>query len=503
MMVAMTITQRRGDRRTDRDVADALVVGRRIRAIRKQRGMTLEALARAVDRAPSQISALENGHREPRLGMLGRVAEALDVPVGELIIDDAPDERAALEIELERIQRSVGFSSLGLPAVRVGPRLADDALRTIVGLYRRIEQLRDERQATPEEARRANAELRREMREHDNHFEEIEAEAQRLLAAIGYTGGPLPQRLTAAAADHLGVTLHYVDDLPQSTRSVLDERSGRLYLPKSIIGAGDSRAAVLQALSSRVLHHQVPRDYAEFLRQRVESNYFAGAMLMPRDGAVALLRQAMRQRDIAIDDFRDAYAVSYEMAAHRFTNLATRFLDLPVHFVKVYESGTIWKAYENDDVCFPTDSLGAIEGQTCCRHWTCRLVFRETDHLSPFAQYTDTPTGTYWCAARVLASSHGRVSVSVGTDFAHARWFRGADTRNRATSTCPDEHCCRIPPARLREHWEDHCWPSSRPHASLLAALPQGVFPGVDTTAVYEFLERHAPDAPGASDGAG
>ena len=53
--------------------------------------------------------------------------------------------------------------------------------------------------------------------------------------------------------------------------------------------------------------------------------------------------------------------------------------------------------------------------------------------------------------------------------------------------------CCRQPPTELAERWSDKSWPSARPHASLLAALPVGVFPGVDTTEVYRFLDRHAP----------
>ena len=35
-----------------------------------ERGMTLDALAAAVGRAPSQLSMIENGRREPRLSML-------------------------------------------------------------------------------------------------------------------------------------------------------------------------------------------------------------------------------------------------------------------------------------------------------------------------------------------------------------------------------------------------------------------------------------------------
>src|SRR5262245_20511794 len=49
---------------------DALTLGRRIRDRRTAVGMTLGGLAQAIDRAPSQVSAIENGKREPRLSML-------------------------------------------------------------------------------------------------------------------------------------------------------------------------------------------------------------------------------------------------------------------------------------------------------------------------------------------------------------------------------------------------------------------------------------------------
>ena len=42
---------------------DALTIGRRIRQLRSARGMTLEELATAVERAPSQLSMIETGKR--------------------------------------------------------------------------------------------------------------------------------------------------------------------------------------------------------------------------------------------------------------------------------------------------------------------------------------------------------------------------------------------------------------------------------------------------------
>ena len=49
---------------------DPLIVGRRIRELRSKQGMNLEVLARAIERAPSQVSAIENGKRTPPIQQL-------------------------------------------------------------------------------------------------------------------------------------------------------------------------------------------------------------------------------------------------------------------------------------------------------------------------------------------------------------------------------------------------------------------------------------------------
>ncbi|MDQ4213575.1 helix-turn-helix domain-containing protein [Microbacterium sp. ASV81] len=472
---------------------DALTIGRRIRRLRLAAGMTLEELAAAVERAPSQLSMIETGKREPKLTLLQSIARALGTTIDQILADEPLDERAGMEIAVERAMKGQTFRALGIAPFRIAKSVPDEALSAMLALHGEIERLRDERAATPEEARRANLELRHLMRRQDNHFPELEAKAAEILAAVRHGGGPLTQRTASDIAAHLGFTLHYAADLPQSTRSVADLAHGRLYLSSRVADRGDSRAAVLQALSSRILGHAEPRSYAEFLRQRVETNYLTGALLMPEEHLVPVLQDAKQRRAISIEDLRDAYSVSYETAAHRFTNLATRHLGIPVHFLKVHESGTITKAYENDDVNFPTDRLGSIEGQMCCRRWTSRVVFEEEDRFNPYYQYTDTGNGTYWCTARVEPSSEGLHSVSVGVRFDDTKWFIGRDTPNRGVSTHSVEVCCRRAPAELEVRWREQSWPNVRTPRTLLATLPTGAFPGVDTTDVYEFLEAHAP----------
>jgi predicted transcriptional regulator len=194
---------------------------------------------------------------------------------------------------------------------------------------------------------------------------------------------------------------------------------------------------------------------------------------------------------VAVEDIRDAFSVSYEMAAHRLSNLATKHLGLQLHFVRSDEQGIIWKAYENNGVPFPRNSVGAIEGQRLCREWGTRQAFHSTDKFSIHYQYTDTPAGSFWCATHVDVDRSA--AITLGVRFDEARYFRGRDTDRHSVSRCPDGDCCRLPPGDLAMRWNGNTWPSVRPNSHVLAAMPVETVPGVDMTELYEFLERHDP----------
>ncbi|QSB06899.1 helix-turn-helix domain-containing protein [Natronoglycomyces albus] len=475
------------------EAIDLIALGKRIRFLRKQQSLTLDSLGEAVGTAASQLSLIENGKREPKLSMLRALAHELGVSTDELLGTEPPSRRVALEIELERAQRSAQYQSLGLPTVRVSSRLPTEVLEALIGLHHEVDRQVNLHAATPEEARRANTELRRRMRDKDNYFESIEKEAHRLLTAVEYRSGPLSQHMISHLASYLGFTLHHVNDLPHSTRSVTDLRNRRIYLTQNKASSHDPRTVLLQAIASQVLELEVPSTYLEFLGQRVATNYLAAALLVPESSAVKFLRRAMDAKQIAVEDLRDNFAVSYETAAHRFTNLATHHLGIRTHFQKVHKSGIIFKAYENDGVTFPQDPTGAIEGQPVCRFWTSREVFDVPDKFSAYNQYTDTQAGTYWCTARTERGPDGEFSLSIGVPYESAKWFRGKETTERSVSRCPDPDCCRRPPPDLAAAWAGHAWPSGRATSSQLAAMPPGSFPGVDETEVYRFLEAHSP----------
>lgn len=67
------------------------VSGDTIRALREQRGWTLEDLARRTQRSRAYLSRVENGQRTPSRITMHRIANALEVDVDDLV---TPGEKA-------------------------------------------------------------------------------------------------------------------------------------------------------------------------------------------------------------------------------------------------------------------------------------------------------------------------------------------------------------------------------------------------------------------------
>ncbi|MER0443690.1 XRE family transcriptional regulator [Streptomyces sp. Edi4] len=71
------------DRETDDEVLGA--VGPRLRALRRERGITLAALAATTGISESTLSRLESGQRRPSLELLLPLARTYDVPLDDLV----------------------------------------------------------------------------------------------------------------------------------------------------------------------------------------------------------------------------------------------------------------------------------------------------------------------------------------------------------------------------------------------------------------------------------
>ena len=473
---------------------DLLVLGRRLRHVRRIRGLTLADLAELTGRPPAYLSRLENGRVEPRLGVLSDLADALDTTTADLLHDAPPDRRAELELSLLRSQHHPAYRELGLPPLKPSRRTSDDVLEHLVALARAVCEGAAGAADTPESARKANSELRREMRDRHNYFVDIERIAADGLAKAGYPGsGPISERVLTELVSSHGFRIERVAGLPPTARSITDTRDRVIYIgDQDNLKVRQARSVVLQTLGHFALEHSGTTDFGDYLRQRIESNYFSAAVLAPEEPAVELLREAKRQQDISVEDLKETFYISYEMAAHRFTNLATVHLDLPVHFVRTDAEGVITKAYENDGLPFPVTADGGLEGERVPRQWGSRQAWGAQGHFLLHEQYTVLDVGEYFCITYIeTENDRNPYAITLGTTARHAGHFRGSETLRREHARSKDIE----PDPRLVSEWDGVAWPSAAERSHVLSALPPSQrsfvpFPGIDLLDVYRFLDR-------------
>ena len=96
------------------------MLGNRLRATRKERGYSLEELARKTGFSKSFLSQIENGKNSPSIASLRRITQALAVPMGDLFDEKQEPQpvfflkraqRRAFEVAKDRATFEFGSAS--------------------------------------------------------------------------------------------------------------------------------------------------------------------------------------------------------------------------------------------------------------------------------------------------------------------------------------------------------------------------------------------------------
>ncbi len=483
------------------DDIDLLVLGSRVRHARRRAQMTLAEVSDVVKRPAPYLSQLETGKVEPKLRLLNELADMFGTTTADFLSSEPPDRRAYLEISLARAQTDSAYQALGLPHLKPSAKVGNDVLEHLVALANEFvcknQQIRQDPVTEvrfADIARSANIALRAEMRERANHYPEIEAIAAQALSDANYPGtGPISERVLTELVAGQGFTIERVRAMPPTARSITDTHDKIIFIPdRGGLKIREARSVVLQTLGHFALEHNDTRDFAEYLRQRIESNYFAAAILAPEGPAVDFLREAQADDDISVEDLKEIFYISYEMAAHRFTNLATHHLSIPCHFLRTDREGVINKAYENDGIRFPAAPDGGLEGQRVPRQWGSRQAWNASGSFILHSQFTVTNGGEYFCTTYIeTETDRWPHAITLGTPSEYAHYFRGSDTLRKEYARGREIE----PDPTLVNEWKDVTWPSAAERSHVLSALPPSdrefsPFPGIDLLDVYRFLER-------------
>ncbi len=119
--------------------AEALKIGLRIRTIRKQRGLTIRALAEQCQISPNTLSLIENERTSPSIRTLGQLAEGLGVSLTTLFEPEPPRQGVVYQQQGQRKVTSFANGMIENLGEGLPPLGAEPILVTLVPHQTKIE----------------------------------------------------------------------------------------------------------------------------------------------------------------------------------------------------------------------------------------------------------------------------------------------------------------------------------------------------------------------------
>jgi XRE family transcriptional regulator, regulator of sulfur utilization len=98
---------------------DLIAIGRRVKALRRQRQLSLEALAHRSGVSVSMLSTVERGQKVPSILVMGQIATALDTSIGRLV----DEEKRPRVIVMRAADRRVISDAAGMERRSLSPVL--------------------------------------------------------------------------------------------------------------------------------------------------------------------------------------------------------------------------------------------------------------------------------------------------------------------------------------------------------------------------------------------
>lgn len=402
----------------------SLYLGPRIKRLRRELGLTQQAMADDLDISPSYIALLERNQRPITADLLLRLARTYRLDVGALADEDA--EHYARRVA--DVLRDPLFADIDLPALEVAdlatsfPGISEALLR-LHGAYQREQSALAEMGAGGGGLENDPVgEARRFLAERRNFFPTLEARAEAIGEAIEQAGGQI-EWLGAA-----GIRVRYLPpEVLVDSVARFDRHNQQLMIDDTLDMATRTFQIALQIayramrtdISAILRGQSFSSQAAGLLVRRALAGYAAAALLMPYDK----FARATEDRRYDIEVLARLFTASFEQIAHRLTTLnRPGGGHVPFFFIRVDQAGNVSKRL--DGAGFPFAAHGGG-----CPLWNLHDAFRTPGEiLTQWLELTDGQR--FFSIARTVSAGGG----------GHAR----ARVTRSVALACAAEHAPRL-----------------------------------------------------------
>ncbi|MBP7705078.1 MAG: DUF2083 domain-containing protein [Caulobacter sp.] len=438
-----------------------LFLGGRLKRLRRDLGVTQAAMAEQLKVSPSYLNLLERNQRPVTAQVLLRLAEAYDLDLRSLSVDEPGGGAGLDEVLADKMFADLSVSRHEIAEVaEAAPGMAEAFVRLYrayldrgnlidLGAFEGRDGESRSTATTPTDWVRDLVSAQR------NHFADLEDLAERMVRTLGADPRDLAPAVREGLKAGFGVRTRVMPvEVMVGALRRYDQHRKQLLIAETLAPASRNFAMTYQlgmlehgetidAIAGRFS----PPDRAT--RQQLKvflGNYLAAAIMMPYGAMLA----ALEETGYDIERVRSRFGVSFEQAAHRLTTLARPgSRGIPFFMVRVDAAGNISKRYSNGP--FPFSRFGGT-----CPRWNIHDSFKTPGRV--VTQVIETPDGErYFTLSRTVrrvaglqAGLEDELAIGLGCELKHAGkliYTRGLDMQ--APAIVEVGPACRICERRL------------------------------------------------------
>lgn len=388
-------------------------LGSRVRALRRQHGMTQKQLAERLSISASYLNLIEHGKRSLSAPVLIKLAQIFALDLASFAEDDTQTEAELTEVFSDPLFDESGLTNRDIHELVASCPNVAEAVLTLYRGYRDARSAADtlanrvhgDTAGGPDLAALPTEEVHDFIQRQWNHFAVLEEAAERLRRVARITDDDRYGKMADYLQDDLGIRIQWVP--VESSRNIVrryDPGQRVLYLsqvlpPRSRHFQLAHQLGLLvceDALDELTRRAPLSTDEARRLARVTLANYFAAAVLMPY---APFLEEAERRRyDIELLGHR--FRTSFEQVCHRLCTLRRPGAEgVPFHMIRVDIAGNISKRYSGSGIRFARYA-GA------CPRWNVHAAFLTPGQIRTQLSVMEDGT-TYFCLARTVHKSGG------------------------------------------------------------------------------------------------
>ncbi len=412
---------------------EKLIIGGRLKRLRRSLGLTQAQMAQDLDVSPSYITLIEANQRPVSAKLLVKLSQIYDFSMGEI----AGGADVQLQAELEAVLKDPVFEegvsrSETEEVVNLSPALARGVLR-LYEKYRAMAMAAiseenpfadREKVELLEQTARPVEEVRVHFHARQNHVDAIDRAAEKLADELEICRNEPQIVLNDRLRECHGYRVRVLPrEVMPGQLTLLDPHRRHLNLSESLDPPGRRfQIAVQLARLEYGELIQAECDAAAFseaampLARTTFANYFAAALLMPY---TRFLKAAESER-YDVELLCQRFGTSFEQTAHRLTTLQRpEARGVPFFFVRLDKAGNVSKRFSAGRFHF--SKFGGS-----CPLWNVHSCFEVPDKVH--TQIIAMPDGTrYFSIARTVTRQAGtygspapRFAIGLGCDLAYA-----------------------------------------------------------------------------------